>query len=189
MGQFEDAVIFAAQVHNGMIRKAAGTPYLVHPIEVAAIASSITNDPEVLSAAVLHDVLEDTPTSKDELYERFGERVTKLVLSETENKRKGEPPRQTWMIRKEESLKELEEAEDPGVQIVWLADKLSNMRSFYRLYAREGMDLWSVFNQPDPAAQMWYYERVRDLTMSLQEHAAWQEYAELIKIVFREVKE
>ena len=58
-----DAMIFAACAHDGMLRKGTNVPYIVHPAEVAAIASTLTDDPEILAAAVLHDVIEDCGVS------------------------------------------------------------------------------------------------------------------------------
>ena len=104
MGVFDDALMFAAERHHGMVRKKnAGVPYLLHPMETAVIVGTMTNDHEVLAAALLHDVVEDTNTTIEEVRERFGDRVAELVSSETENKREDLPPGDTWRIRKEES--------------------------------------------------------------------------------------
>ena len=73
------AVIFAAAAHDGQVRKGTDIPYIVHPMEAAAIAAGLTNDPEVIAAAVLHDVVEDTGTTKNELEAEFGSRVAELV--------------------------------------------------------------------------------------------------------------
>ena len=87
MGLFENAVRFAAERHSGTKRKSGTLPYLLHPMEVAVIVSSMTDDEEILAAAVLHDTVEDTDTTIGELEELFGPRVAGFVASETENKR------------------------------------------------------------------------------------------------------
>ena len=69
------AVIFAAQAHDGAARKGGEIPYIVHPMEVVAIASTMTDDPQVLAAAALHDVMEDCGVTFETLSERFGVRV------------------------------------------------------------------------------------------------------------------
>ena len=74
-GIFERAVIFAVNAHSGMTRKGSRTPYILHPLEAAVIASTLTEDEEVLAACVLHDTLEDTPVAAEELRGDFGERV------------------------------------------------------------------------------------------------------------------
>ena len=56
----QEAVNFAERAHRGAVRKGSRIPYITHPLEAAVIAASITDDPEVIAAAVLHDVLEDT---------------------------------------------------------------------------------------------------------------------------------
>ena len=68
------AVIFAAQAHDGAARKGSEIPYIVHPMEVVAIASTMTDDPQVLAAAALHDVMEDCGVTFETLSERFGVR-------------------------------------------------------------------------------------------------------------------
>lgn len=188
MDLLDMAIAFATEAHAGMRRKRTDTPYILHPLEVAAIAGTMTSDREVLAAAVLHDTVEDTPTEPEEIRERFGERVAALVASETEDKRPGVPPEESWQIRKEESLERLKNAADPGVKILWLSDKLSNMRSFARLRRREGDAIWEHFNQKDPARQAWYYRSVAACTEELSDTDAWREYADLIKTVFEGVE-
>ena len=87
VGLLERAVAFAAKAHSGTFRKATRIPYIVHPMEAAAIVATLTDDEEVLAAAVLHDVIEDTGHSAEEIAGKFGERVARLVLAESENKR------------------------------------------------------------------------------------------------------
>lgn len=184
MDKVTKAIEFAAQAHDGMERKKDKTPYILHPLEAAVIVGSMTADKDVIAAAVLHDVVEDTEITIDEIEESFGSRVRALVESETEDKRAELPPESTWQIRKEESLKELEKCGDTDVLILWLGDKLSNMRSFYRIWKNEGDSMWQTFNQKDPLRQKWYYSRIAELTESLKGFSAWQEYNELVKIVF-----
>ena len=107
-----EAINFAVQCHDGMRRKSSKIPYIIHPLEAATIVASMTDDAEVISAAILHDVVEDTNVTIDEIEERFGKRIRDLVESETENKRPNLPSSETWRIRKEESLKVLQEASD-----------------------------------------------------------------------------
>ena len=178
------AIEFAAKAHDGMCRKKDETPYILHPLEAAVIVGTMTADQDVISAAVLHDVVEDTSVTIDVIEEKFGKRVRELVESETEDKRADLPPEDTWKIRKEESLQELKNTEDVAILMLWLGDKLSNMRSFYRIWKDEGESMWQAFNQKDPEQQFWYYKTIAELTVSLKNFSAWQEYNELVKIVF-----
>ena len=185
MDTFEEATLFALQAHQGMIRKRAGIPYILHPCEVATIVSTMTTDREVLAAAVLHDVVEDTPVSLEQIEERFGARVAKLVACESENKHPEMPKDQSWRLRKEESLADLA-AGGRDEHMIWLGDKLSNMRSFYQMLREEGNGFWQHFNQRDSAQQAWYYDTVAQMTSDLSEELAWQEYRRLVDVVFEE---
>ena len=187
MDKVTKAIEFAAKAHDGMSRKKDKTPYILHPLEAAVIVGSMTEDRDVISAAVLHDVVEDTDITIEEIETNFGPRVRELVESETEDKRADLPPEDTWRIRKVESLEELAECGDTDVLMLWLGDKLSNMRSFYRIWKAEGDSMWQSFNQKDPSQQKWYYTTIAELTSSLSEYSAWQEYNELVKIVFGKV--
>ncbi len=184
MDKVTKAIEFAAKAHDGMVRKKDKTPYILHPLEAAVIVGTMTNNQDVISAALLHDVVEDTDITINEIEEQFGNRVRELVESETEDKRADLPPENTWKIRKEESLEELASCGDTDVLMLWLGDKLSNMRSFYRIYKKEGKDMWQSFNQKDPEQQFWYYNSIAGLTSPLKDFPAWQEYNELVKIVF-----
>lgn len=91
MNTFEQAARFALHAHEGQIRKTKPIPFILHPMEVAQIASTMTDDLDVLAAAVLHDVVEDTDCTADDILENFGERIAYLVAMETENKRPDRP--------------------------------------------------------------------------------------------------
>lgn len=184
MTLFEKALAFAIKAHEGQKRKRSGTPYILHPCEAAAIAATLTSDEEVLAAVLLHDTLEDTDTTAHQLKEAFGERVMQLVEGETEEKYASLPREESWQLRKEESLEQLFTTADKAVKIMWLSDKLSNMRSFYRLYLEDGDKLWERFHQKDKHKQEWYYREVARAVSELKDTAAYREYTVLMNIVF-----
>ena len=187
--RLDDAIEFATKKHTEQTRKRENTPYILHPLEAAAVAAELTKDEDILIAAVLHDTVEDTDTSIDEVRERFGDRVAELVESETENKREDLPPEETWEIRKKESLEHLKNSTDPAVKILWLADKVSNIRTLYRLYQKEGDALWNHFNMKDIKKQAWYYRTISDLLVDLEDTLPYQEYKQIVDYIFRNVKE
>ena len=80
-----EAIAYAVKVHDGMRRKESDVPYIIHPLEAAVIVSTMTDDQQVIASAVLHDVVEDTDVTIEEIEERFGKRIRDLVESETEN--------------------------------------------------------------------------------------------------------
>lgn len=179
-----EAVAFAAKAHDGMRRKKSSVPYILHPMEAAVIVGTMTDDQHIIAAAALHDVVEDAGITIEEIEERFGKRVRDLVQSETEDKRADLPPASTWRIRKEESLSVLKTTDDIAVLMVWLGDKLANMRSFYRDWKVEGDAMWQRFNQKDAREQAWYYRSIVDLTERLSGTSAWLEYKTLTELVF-----
>ena len=180
------AIGFAMEKHGNQKRKLGGSPYLIHPLEAVTIAATMTNDEEILAAAALHDTVEDTNTSIETIKAEFGERVAKLVSSETENKYRGIPACETWKQRKTESLELLKNADDEGTGIMWLSDKLSNMRSFYRNYVKEGDALWQHFNNKNPEDHKWYYSSVAEiLKPKLSDYPAWREYSHLVNLIFK----
>jgi myo-inositol-1(or 4)-monophosphatase len=179
-----EAVTFAVKAHDGMRRKKSQSPYILHPLEAAVIVGTMTDDQNVIAAAVLHDVVEDTDVTIEEIEERFGKRVKSLVQSETEDKREHIPPDQTWRIRKEESLEVLRKTDDIGVLMMWVGDKLANMRAIYRDFKVDGISMWQRFNQKDERQQAWYYYSVVKLTERLFEYSAWIELKKLTELVF-----
>ena len=93
-----EAVEFAVEAHKGAVRKGTQTPYIVHPLEAAVIVGSMTEDQELVAAAILHDVLEDTDAREEDLRQRFGDRVADLVVEETDDKTL------SWLERKKGKL-------------------------------------------------------------------------------------
>lgn len=180
-----DAMIFAARAHDGALRKGTNIPYIVHPAEVAAIAATLTDDPEILAAALLHDVMEDCGVSEEALCERFGMRVAQMVKSETQE-RSGDPAA-TWLSRKQGAVERIGQG-DRAVKIIALSDKLSNMRAIHRDYDRDGERLFFRFHQHDKALHAWYYRSCAALLEDeLGDTLAWQELAAHIAYVFADI--
>lgn len=182
----DHAIIFATKAHSGMTRKGTNVPYIVHPIEAAAIVSAMTDDEEIMAAAVLHDVLEDTEATREDLLARFGRRITDLVTNESEDKRRGLPPELTWKTRKQETITFLETKADRDAKMLALADKLSNLRAIYRDQCIIGDKVWERFNEKDKNMHAWMYRSIDAALSELQDHPTWQEYHRLVKEVFGE---
>ncbi len=189
MTLFEDAIRFAAERHSGQKRKMSDSPYILHPLEVASIVGTMTSDDETLAASVLHDTVEDAGVTFEEIEKRFGKRVSLLVMTETEEKRYERPAYETWKLRKEETLAILGNTKDISVKMMWLGDKLSNMRSFYRIHKKEGDAMWNHFNQKDPSMQKWYYTRIAEYLKDLSSYDAYEEFTALTAEVFAGVND
>ncbi len=185
MNLLEDAIIYATRRHRGAVRKIENFPYILHPLEVAQIISTMTDDVEVIAAGVLHDVVEDTDGTIDEIREQFGQRVADIVMSETENKYPGEDKIATWKRRKEESLNVLKHSKDTGVKMLWLADKLANLRSIVRICTENGVGPWEHFHQKDPSLHRWYYIKVAEyVEYDLNRTGAFKEYIKHINFMW-----
>ena len=129
LDHFIEALTFAAERHVFQRRKGCDkVPYINHPLKVVYVVNHIgkINDPEILVAAVLHDVLEDTQTSADELKERFGERITNLVVELTDDMslsyedRKREQIKHAFLLSKDAKL-------------IKMADKIANIRDILEI--------------------------------------------------------
>ena len=185
MGKVLDrAIVFATKAHEGQFRKGTQIPYILHPMEAATIVGTMTADEEIIAGAVLHDVVEDTATTVEEVMELFGKRVGSLVASESENKREDLPSEFTWKIRKQETLDHLKTA-SVEVKMIALGDKLSNMRAIYRDYQAIGDKLWQRFNQKDKNEHKWYYSSIAECISELSNYPVYKEYQELLEKTFR----
>ena len=173
----QQAARFAAKAHEGKMRKGSEIPYIVHPLETAVIVSRMTEDPELISAALLHDVLEDTEVTFEELSELFGKRVADLVAAESEDKRK------TWKERKQATIERLASASREE-KLLCLADKLSNLRSTTADYLLKGEAVWLKFRMRDKKEHEWYYRGVLEQLSDLSEEPAYGEYKELLALLF-----
>lgn len=184
--KLNDALTYAAECHEGQYRKLDKLPYIMHSLEVAAVIGTVTTDENVIIAGLLHDVVEDTSGTIEEITEKFGDDVAALVLSETENKRSDRPASETWKIRKEESLAELRNSTDPRVKILWLGDKVSNIRGLYRSYRKIGDEAFNMFHTKEKSNHAWYYNTIKELLSDLSDTAAYEEYATLVDKIFNE---
>lgn len=178
------ALEFASEAHAGMHRKGNNIAYIVHPVEVAEIIATMTAKIDVICAGLLHDVVEDTPYTIEDIQKEFGPKVAILVSHESENKRPELPASETWKIRKQEFLNMLPLFPEDA-QIVVLADKLSNMRALAREYSINGDSVFGKFNQKDKKEHAWYYRSIIfELADNLGYTDAWQELEELYNCVF-----
>ncbi len=125
MNRLLHAAHFAAEKHTAQRRKnTAGTPYINHPLEVAHHLATVgeVEDEDILIAAVLHDTIEDTATTRDEIAATFGERVAALVMECTDDKSLEKPERKRLQIVNAPN-------KSAGAKQIKLADKTCNLRS------------------------------------------------------------
>ncbi|MFA6584782.1 MAG: HD domain-containing protein [Elusimicrobiaceae bacterium] len=175
------AFYFAVKAHEYQVRKGTGLPYIEHPIKVAALLMEIKASRDLVVAGFLHDVLEDTDRTADEIYRLFGKKVSLLVESVTENKS------MSWEERKTHTIKSLEKA-DYDVVVLSLADKLDNIRSIAADFRQNGERIWLKFSRPKETQRWYYQELVRVLkkrTKNRAEHLWSGEFADLVSRIFK----
>lgn len=177
------AIIFAVQAHAGIERRGKGFPYIVHPMEAVSIAATISPDQEILAAAALHDTVEDTNVTIEQIRAEFGDRIASLVSSETDVVFEGQSESDSWHDRKQAAIDRLAKV-SRDAKIVAISDKLSNMRAIARDYAMQGDALWNIFHVNDPKEHEWHYRGLADSLRELQDTFAFQEFEMLINQVF-----
>ena len=171
------AIAYAVAMHKGGLRKGTNMPYIVHPLEVLNNLYLMKADKKLMAAGVLHDTVEDTDATLEDITVLFGQDVTDLVASHTE-KDKSLP----WKVRKEIALEELANATKREKMLV-LADKLSNIRAMVRDYKAIGEELWERFNQ-GKEQQAWYYRAGANALAELGNYPGTMEaYNEFVKLV------
>ena len=177
------AIVFAVRAHAGTERRGKGFPYIVHPMEAMEIVATMTPDQELLAAAALHDTVEDTDVTVEQIREEFGERIASLVASESDTLPEGVSEEDSWHARKQAAIDRLSHASHDA-KIVALGDKLSNMRAIARDYAQQGDALWNLFHAKDPKDHEWHYRGLADALSELRDTFAYKEFEQLINQVF-----
>ena len=177
------AIIFAVHAHAGTERRGKGYPYIVHPMEAVEIVATMTADQELLAAAALHDTVEDTDVTVEQLRAEFGERIASLVADESDVMPEGMTEEASWHQRKQAAINRLAKASHDA-KMVALGDKLSNMRAIARDYAELDDALWNRFHAKDPKDHEWHYRGLADALSELEGTEAYCEFKSLINQVF-----
>lgn len=179
----DKAIIFAVNAHHNTERRGKGFPYIVHPMEAVEIVATITPDQELLAAAALHDTIEDTEVTVEDIRREFGDRIAELVHAESDQFTEGISEEDSWHDRKRAAIERLAAASHDA-KIVAMGDKLSNMRAIARDYAVKGDDLWRIFHVKDKASHEWHYRGLAASLAELSDTFAYQEFVMLIEKVF-----
>ena len=177
------AIVFAVRAHAGTERRGKGYPYIIHPMEAVEIVATMTPDQELLAAAVLHDTVEDTDVTVEQIRAEFGDRVAALVADESDVFPEGVSEEDSWHARKRAAIARLSAASREA-KMVALGDKLSNMRAIARDFAVQGDALWDLFHAKDPKDHEWHYRGLADALRELEDTFAFQEFEKLINQVF-----
>jgi (p)ppGpp synthase/HD superfamily hydrolase len=150
------AIEFATKAHTGQYRKGTMIPYILHPLGVSKILIEYGCPEHIVIAGILHDTIEDTPVTVEEIKMIFGWNVADLVVTASEPDKSD-----TWENRKKHTLGMLKILPEDAV-ILALADKLDNIRAIREDLKRDGEDVWRRFKRPRDR-QKWYYESLAEI--------------------------
>lgn len=184
MKQIDNAILYASRAHEGMKRKGFSQPYFFHPLEVLSLAYLLTEDDDILCAAVLHDTVEDTFVTIEDIKNVFGDKIAAIVGDESEDKREGMSKLDSWTLRKEEAIEKLRNTDNIGSKIVCLCDKVSNLRSFHLMQYEYKEKMWDNFNMKDPLKHYWYYNSLKEAMPELKDTVVYKEMEFLIDTIF-----
>ncbi len=157
--RFEEALVYATQLHDGQVRKGTQIPYISHLLAVASLVLEAGGDEDEVIAALLHDGPEDQGglETLETIRDRFGERVAGIVSECSDTFDEEKPP---WKERKLAYLQHLENA-SPSTLLVSCADKLHNARAILSDYRADGESLWERFNGKRTGT-LWYYRTLAE---------------------------
>jgi GTP pyrophosphokinase len=177
--RFEDALVFAARLHGGDVRKGTTIPYVSHVLGVASLALEHGANEDEAIGALLHDTVEDakgdSESVRTEIGRRFGTAVLDIVDGCTDARTKPKPP---FRERKERYIAHLPEA-SPSVRLVSASDKLYNARAILSDYRAIGEALWARFNG-GRSGTLWYYRSLADAFRALGPARLAEELARVV---------
>ena len=155
--RFQEALIYANELHAQQVRKGSNVPYFSHLLSVVALVLEDGGDEDQAIAALLHDAIEDQGGQKtrQEIQHKFGARVTEIINGCTDSDTIPKPP---WKLRKQTFIEKFPSL-SPEIRRVVLADKLHNARSILADYRRIGDDIWKIFKGKREGT-LWYYDSI-----------------------------
>ncbi len=175
-GLVNRAFLFALRAHDGQKRK-DGKPYIVHPFAVANELAKNGADDDLIAAGLLHDTIEDTDTTPDEIKDQFGSEVLRLIMFDTENKSL------SWEQRKTATLKALENCDRKCAMLI-CSDKLANIKDVAENYRQSGESVWSSFKR-GREKQEWLYREYITVLDSLSDLKMYNELKSTVETVFK----
>ncbi|MCJ7679613.1 MAG: HD domain-containing protein [Candidatus Aminicenantes bacterium] len=140
----------AEEAHKGQIKKSSGAPFITHPLAVAGILTRHRFGPELIAAGLLHDTVEKTELTHEDIFQIFGEKVAVIVHGCTDHSDTG-----TWIERKVQHVSFIKTA-SRDVKVVACADKLHNLQIIAEQVEQFGDNVWERFVEGRDSRE-WYY--------------------------------
>ena len=193
MSIISQALVFATKHHQHQLRKGTRIPYMSHLLNVCKLLAERDCSDAVLAAALLHDIVEDTDVTMEEVEQTFGMQVGDIVRGATELdklEKKAIEKESSWQDRKEHTIHFLENEASIDQLLVSGADKLDNLRSIVYDHQKIGNEIWKRFNA-SKEQQGWYYSSIANILINKQKENKiledfGNEMGELCKKVFSE---
>ncbi len=170
MQKLDYAILFATKAHDGQRRKSDNVDMIFHPFTVGMILQRAGMSDDTVIAGILHDVVEDTKYTIEDIENIFGKNVRNIVDEVTENKSL------EWKQRKIEAIEKVRTASFDG-KMVECVDKINNLETLYDLLEEKGEEVWKSFHKP-LSEQNWYYTEMYKAVVDNLENA---ENNELVK--------
>jgi guanosine-3',5'-bis(diphosphate) 3'-pyrophosphohydrolase len=169
----EKADQLAERAHEGQTRKESGAPYITHPRAVAQMLKMHGFCDETVAAALVHDVVEDTPLTLEDVRRELGEKVAQLVEAVTYD------DTLSWEDKRSKYIEAVRQA-SPDAKAISVADKIHNAQSFIAGYKAQGKDMWKNFNKGRDK-KLWFEEEMLAMLRESWQHPLVEEYAALVE--------
>lgn len=177
MEKIDYAILFATKAHDGQRRKTDNVDMIFHPFTVGMMLKYSDMSDECVIAGILHDIVEDTKYSLEDVKNIFGDEVAKIVDEVTENKSL------PWEERKKEAIEKVRNASFEG-KMVECADKISNLETLYDLLQEKGEDIWKSFNKPFEKQKWYYTEMYKAVTENSKFNGLFDRYKKVLDKIF-----
>ncbi len=169
----EKAMVLALKAHEGQFRKEAPVSYIVHPVRVAILLARYGFSDEVVAGGLVHDVVEDTSFSLDDIKNELGEKVAALVAPVTHDNTL------SWDEKKKAYIESVRMASEEA-KAISTADKIANAESLISAHAREGSAVWGYFNA-GREKKLWFEKAVLRMLQESWQHPIVDEYARAVE--------
>lgn len=171
------AIVFATKAHEGQLRKVSQSPFIIHPLAVGCLLADAGEEEDIVIAGILHDTIEDTDVTFEQINTKFGENVASLVFGCSENKAL------SWEERKRQTMIDLETAPEK-VCIVTCADKIHNLSVSVQGIKERGVDFFIPFKK-GYTDQKWYYGSIKNILQKrIPNHPLFKAYADVFEEAF-----
>ena len=178
MKMIKKAIRLAIEAHQNQKRKGSDLPYIEHPIHVGMLLIKANQTDHVVVAGILHDTLEDTTVTEEQLRSEFGEEVLFLVQAASEPEK--DLP---WKERKQHTIEHIKESSQEA-QMIILCDKLSNIMDMEADLLVHGDALWGIFNA-GYEDQKWYYDSLAEALENLNDIDLYQDFSQRVMLIFK----